>query len=257
MRTHDGPLNSTCKTLVIALSFIAWLAACHPALAAPHDIKVDTDSITDEGEHALEIQGNVARPAPANRRGHVWQLMPEYSHGFARNWEVSLQLPFSRVRDDFYANGASAEVRYVAPHDPDRGWYWGGNAQAAYASLIREGSSWALELVPVIGARFAKFHFALNLGFEIPITGEDSKVTFGPAAMLTHALNARNEVGFEYYSDLGPLKNFAPRDEQERTLYAVWNHNGRSVDFSLGVGRGLTDSSDRWVLKAITQFELK
>ena len=47
-----------------------------------------------------------------------------------------------------------------------------------------------------------------NWSGEWVIGGVESKVTFQPAAMLTYAVNARNELGFEYYSDLGPLKNF-------------------------------------------------
>lgn len=76
--------------------------------------------------------------------------------------------------------------------------------------------------------------------------------------MATHAVNYdRNEVGFEYYFDLGPLRNFAPREEQERTLYAVWNRKQQSFDLNIGIGRGLTDASDRWVLKAAMGFDLK
>jgi hypothetical protein len=245
------------RTIAIAVTLLACLAACQRALSAPHDIKVHTDEITDEGGHKLEVHANVARPVPDNRRGHVWQMMPEYSHGFARNWALSLQLPFSRVGDNFYANGAAAEVLYVAPHDEERGAYFGVNVELSYASPIGERSSWALELVPIAAARFGKFHFAVNFGLEIPIAGVDSKVTFQPAAMLTYALNARNEIGFEYYSDLGPLKNFAPHAEQERTLYAIWNRKQRSFDLNLGIGRGLTDSSDRWVLKAMAELGFK
>jgi hypothetical protein len=238
------------KALVVAMTLFVPLAVCPHAFAAPHDIKVDTNEITEQGAHALEVHMNVARPAPDNRRGHVWQLMPEYSYGYARNWALALQLPLSRVGDNFYANGAGAEVQYVAPHDNERGGYWGASVKLVYASPIGERSSWALELVPIAGTRSGKFHFAVNLGLAIPIGGAESKVTFQPAAMLAYAVNARNGIGFEYYSDLGPLKNFAPRDEQERTLYAVWNRTQQSFNLNLGIGRGLTHSSDRWVLKA-------
>ena len=239
------------------MTLLACLAACERALAAPHDIKVHSDEMTEEGEHALEVHANIARPSPDGRRGHVWQAMPEYTYGFARNWALSLQLPFSKVGDNYYANGAGAEVLYIAPHDKARGAYWGINAELAYASPIGERSSWVLELVPIAATRFGKFHFAANLGLEIPITGGESKVTFQPAAMLTYAVDSRNELGFEYYSDLGPLKNFAPRDEQERTLYAVWNRKQHSFDLNLGIGRGLTHASDRWVFKAMAEFEVK
>ena len=257
MHTAESAQHPVPKALAVAMTLLVSLAVCQRAFAAPHDIKVHTDEITGESAHTLEVHANVARPAPDNRRGHVWQAMPEYAYGFARNWALSLQLPFSKVGDNYYANGAGAEVQYVAPHDKERGAYWGFNVELAYASPIGERSSWALELVPIAATRFGKFHFAVNLGVDLPIAGGESKVTFRPAAMLTYALNARNEIGFEYYSDLGPLKNFAPRDEQERTLYAVWNRRQRSFDLNLGIGRGLTHSSDRWVLKAIAEIDIK
>jgi hypothetical protein len=58
----------------------------------------------------------------------------------------------------------------------------------------------------------------------------------------------------EYYQDLGPLKDHLPKEEQSRVLYVAWDGKIGKSDINVGLGRGLTDSSDRWVLKMIYEF---
>lgn len=228
------------------------------ALAAPHEIEVFTDEITGFKEHALEVHANVSRSradATAAKRT-VFQAMPEYSYGVARNWDVSVQLPTSHTNGAFYSNGINVELQFIAPHH-EQNFYWGFNTELRYASPVAERQFWTVEIISILGRRVGRWHGALNLGIEIPLSGEQRTVTFEPAAMLTYAATARSSVGLEYYADLGPLRRFAPRDEQSRTVYAVWNYRGRGFDVNAGVGRGLTDSSDRWVLKTIFGFEFE
>jgi hypothetical protein len=40
-------------------------------------------------------------------------------------------------------------------------------------------------------------------------------------------------------------------------VYAVWNYDGDNFDLNLGIGRGMTDSSDQWVFKTAIEFRFK
>jgi hypothetical protein len=58
-------------------------------------------------------------------------------------------------------------------------------------------------------------------------------------------------LGVEYYNDIGTLANRLPREEQNRTLYAVVEVERNSWSLNFGVGRGLTTATDDWTAKAI------
>ena len=63
-------------------------------------------------------------------------------------------------------------------------------------------------------------------------------------------------VGLEYYSLLGPVTGFDARSHQLHQLFATGTTELPSrVEASLGIGRGLTRNSDRWVVA--TRLELK
>ena len=101
------------------------------AAAAPEEIKVFTDELAGYGESTLEAHVNKAS------RGAPLQLMPEYSYGVRRDWELSLQLPLA-LQDGVRGNGYRAELQYIAPHDNAAGFYWGVNFELAHISRAGE-----------------------------------------------------------------------------------------------------------------------
>ena len=54
--------------------------------------------------------------------------------------------------------------------------------------------------------------------------------------------------------DAGPLRSRLPSYLQSRVLYLAWDGKIGKSDINVGVGRGFTDASDRWVLKAVYEF---
>jgi hypothetical protein len=242
-------------------SFVAatLLVACTRAFAAPHEIEIETDGIAGRGEHALSLHANVARPGKndPDREHKVVRVMPEYAYGFARHWQVALQLPATHVAGDFQGNGARAEVKYVAPHDEERGLYWGAASKISYSNELADMGLWTLELTPILGGRAGRWHFALNAGVTLRLSGTQREVELSPAAMAMFKVNDRHDVGVEYYTALGPLKRFLPGEERTHLLFAAWSYEGSGVDLNVGIGRGFTDGSDSWVAKMILGMKLK
>jgi hypothetical protein len=64
-----------------------------------------------------------------------------------------------------------------------------------------------------------------------------------PASRASSAKISR--VGLEYYTDLGPLQNWSPFNEQQHDIYAVVDFKIGRFDVNAGVGYGLTAGSDR------------
>jgi hypothetical protein len=235
------------------------LVACTPAFGAPHEIEIETDGIAGVGERVLTVHANVGRPGTnhPDREHRVVRVMPELSYGFTRHWQLSLHLPASHIAGDFQANGARMEVKHVAPHDAQRGPYWGAVAHVSYSKALPEQGLWTLEVTPIVGARAGKWHYVINAGLELRLSGTQRAVEFAPAGMAMFELNDRHQIGVEYYSAFGPLKRFLPNEERSRALFAAWNYEGGGVDLNVGVGRGFTDASDSWVAKMILGMKLR
>jgi hypothetical protein len=205
------------------------------ATAAPNEIKVFTDELASYGQHTLETHANKASRAGravAGRRTPL-QVMPEYSYGIWHNWEFSLQLPAAFGRDGSALEGYRAELQYVAPHDHYEGFYWGLNFEFA---------------------RLDRWHLVANPGLDKAVSGASGSVNFQPAAKIACRALEQNYFGIEYYVEAGPLRNRISRNEQSRVLYLAWDGKLGKSDINLALGRGTTDSSDRWVLKMIYEF---
>jgi len=233
---------------------LAWACAAPAAsLAAPNEIKVFTDELARPGEHTLEVHANKTSSAGAKAEEPrtPLQLMPEYSYGIAPNWEASLQLPFSFPEQDVRLEGYRAELQYVAPHDGDRGLYWGANAELARIEKSGQAGFWSAELIAILGYRAGRWHLAANPALEQRLTGDARTTSFTPAAKVSYVVAGRNALGAEYYLE---APRGSSREKQSQMLYVAWDAKLGDSDLNVGVGRGLTDASDRWVLKMIYEI---
>jgi len=239
---------------LIVLWLLPWLPLL--AVAAPNEIKVFTDELAGYGEHTLETHVNRASRAGPNARigATPLQVMPEYSYGVWRNWELSLQLPVSVEQDRLKTNGYRGELQYIAPHDEDRGWYWGFNVE--FANLARPGEQrvWNAELVPIVGLRIDRWHLVANPSLARALSGSERRISFEPATKIAYEVTGKNYVGLEYYVDAGPLRRPLPNDQRSQVLYFAWDGKLGKSDINIGIGRGFTDASDRWVIKIVFEF---
>ena len=153
---------------------------CAPILAfsAPNEIKVFTDELANYGEHTLETHANKASRAgsKAENRATPFRVMPEYSYGIWHNWELSFQLPVAVDENRLNANGYRGELQYVAPHDDERGPYWGFNFEVANQARSGEERVWNVELVPIVGLRIDRWHLVANPGLSLVLSSPRRKL---------------------------------------------------------------------------------
>src|SRR2546423_5143788 len=76
------PKNYWMAAIIVAVWVLAGLLIVTAVLAAPNEIKVFTNELADYRESTLETHANKASRGPL-------QVMPEYSYGIWRNWELS------------------------------------------------------------------------------------------------------------------------------------------------------------------------
>lgn len=237
---------------------VFWLLPWLPllAVAAPNEIKVFTDELAAYGKRTLETHANKASRAGPNAENKAtpFQVMPEYSYGIWRNWEFSLQLPVAVQQDQLRTNGYRGELQYVAPHDADQGCYWGANFEFANHSRNGEQRLWNAELIPIFGLRVDRWHLVANPGISRPLSGSARKINFEPAAKLAYRAFGKNYFGVEYYLEAGPIQRWLPSDQRSQVLYLAWDGKISKSDINIGLGRGFTGASDRWVLKTVFEF---
>jgi hypothetical protein len=62
----------------------------------------------------------------------------------------------------------------------------------------------------------------------------------------------------EYYGALGPVTGFDPAPDQQHQVFAAVDLNvSPRWEINIGVGRGLTAGTDRWLVKTIFGYRLE
>ena len=241
-----------------ALALFVTLFGTVIAQAAPYEITVLTDELTEPGDHAIELHLNLFKPAPRadSASGKVAQSLLEYSFGLSKTMQLSVQLPVSRVAGRWYGNGIRGELQYVAPHDDDDGGYWGVRGEVGYDRPVGEASVVAVEVLPIIGYRAGRWHFVANPSLNRAINGNNRRIQFDPAAKLSYRVADHHHLGAEYYVEGGPLRHLLPRQQRREVGYLVWDGVFGKMGFNVGVGRHMTSTSDRWVVKMIVAIPM-
>jgi hypothetical protein len=89
----------------------------------------------------------------------------------------------------------------------------------------------------------------INPAFERGLGTGKHEWEFEPRAQLEYALRDEDAIGLEYYSVLGPVSGFDARSHQRHQLFVTGKTELPSgMEAAIGVGRGLTRNSDRWVI---------
>ena len=233
---------------------LAWLPLAAGAISP--DLKVSTDDLNEKGEHFVEFQANKAsRAGPALDDARVpFQVLAEYSYGITDHWQVAVKLPFAR-ESGLKSLGGSMEVRYLPAHDATKGGYWGVDFSAGRArALPRDPQVSAMDIQPVLGYRAWGWHFAANLGVSFPGSGEDRRATFATKLKAGRRVG-EHELGVEHFLEGGPVRDALPRSQRREYLFFVWDKVVGN-ELNVGLGRGLTDSSERWIIKAVYSFQI-
>lgn len=250
---------------IVALCLGAFF--CPPALAAPDEIQVYLDDIREPGEAGLELHLNYVpkgRSTPDYEGEipphHVFRLMPEISFGIAPNWDVGLYLPFQTSPDgSVYSNAARLRLKYLAPTQDTKPFFWGVNLEAGYVPLRVSEDRYAAELRGFTGYRNGPWLFAVNPIFGFALSGPNKSSTpeFDLNFKVAREINDEWALGFEHYAGFGPINNMYSSSQQDHVFYLVADFERKGFGVNFGVGRGLTNASDDWVVKAIISIPLK
>jgi hypothetical protein len=240
------------------------LAAClllaGPALAAPEEVQVYMNEMSQPGEFGLDVHANYVPSgahepdyAGAQLARHTLRLTPEFSYGWTRNLELGAYLLTSRDADGRYnVDGEKLRLKFIAPQAQDNPFFYGANLELGRVAHRLDENPWNGELKGIAGYKGKRWTAALNANLDFKVAGPvTSAATLELASKLAYEVAPGTQLGFESYNELGEARRPGRLGQYTHTTYAVLDTSVRGWDLNLGVGRGYKAASDRWVLKAI------
>jgi hypothetical protein len=245
-----------------------------PALAGPlaaqefrDEIQVYADDIQKPGRFGLELhlnrllQGPKDAPPGLPFNGST-NLTPEFSYGLLPSLDVGLYLPTALDTDHHYRfSGPKLRMKWL-PVRPEReeapGAFLGLNLELARTNRSFSDVMWAAELRVLAGARTEDWLLALNPVFTWPLSDGQGRGTpdFSTAWKATFTRWKKAAPGLEFYAEHGPLNHLDSLRGQNQRLFATLDVDQAPFVFNVGLGRGLTATSERWTLKFIFEIPL-
>ena len=234
---------------------------------ANYEIQVYGSSLVDPGHTMVELHSNFTvdgRAAAVDGllpTNHAFHETLEITHGFTPWLECGFYV-FTSARDGQGWNwvGDHIRPRVAVPES----WHWpvgvSLSQEIGYQRRIFSTDTWTWEIRPIVDKQMGRWYWALNPALEKAITGENAGRgwEFSPNAQVTYDFTAQVTGALEYYGALGPVAGFDPAPEQQHQLFAAVDLNvSPKWEINLGVGRGFTDSTDRWLVKTIFGYRLE
>jgi hypothetical protein len=245
---------------------IRFLIACFmaaallpPCQAAPEEIQVYLDDMSKPGKFGVDVHNNYvvsgteepAYPGELPPR-HVYRLTPEFYYGLTETLELGLYVLTTRGPESgAHLDGGKVRLKYIAPHDPEVGLFWGLNLEVGRTSLRVSELPWNAELKGILGYRTGPWAIAVNPNIDWSLSKHGGPVLASLDGKVAYAIAKETKVGFETYNELGPLSHLQSLSRNSKTLYAVVDQELGGFDLNAGLGRGITQEADRWVMKLI------
>lgn len=241
------------------------LFVARPASAFdPFEIQVYDGEASAPGEAGLELHAN---HVPLGQRTSAGPELPthqrtnltlEPSLGITKSWELGAYLQGSIGRSGaFDWAGYKLRTKFVTPP----GWHshvrLGVNFELGQIPSKFNADTWNIEIRPIIAWEGESWHFAFNPNVAAPVAGcaDESQCRIPelePAAMALKKFEGVLSTGFEYYGSLGPVNGMLPVSQQSHYVFAALNVLAlEGWELNMGVGRGLTEASDTYIVKTI------
>ncbi len=115
-----------------------------------------------------------------------------------------------------------------------------------------------LELRPIIEKDFGRFSIMANPKFEKVLAGagRHQGFEFGYVAGVRYRWTRRLSPGLEFHGGAGLINHTDPIGEQQHYVFPViWGELPHGLEYSFGVGYGLTHGSDHLIVKLNLELE--
>jgi len=252
-------LNQT--TIVLSAFFVLATSA---QAQQGYEFEVYGASVPARGSGELELHTNfvpsgsqLVDDAEGRATHRALRSSLELSTGLASWLEASVYaVTYARSGAGIQYVGNRARLTAVAPRRWNLPFDAGLSQEIGYARAGYAENRWGYEITPILGKDVGRLSFLLNPAFERGMGAGNQKWEFEPRGRFGYALGGEQSVGLEYYSVLGPVSGLDSLSHQRHQLFATGKTELSSgVEAGLGIGRGLTRNSDRWVVTTRLEVE--
>lgn len=258
--------NVTCCRLSLCLwaTAIALVAMPVLALAQTDEIQVYDSAIADKGKFNVMLHNNFTPSGQKDRAfpGAIisdksYNAVAEWAYGVTDWFEAGLYMPlYSFSKDGPSFNGFKLRALFVKPHADDHKFVFGVNFEFSVNQKQWDQRRFTSEIRPIVGWHLKPVDIIINPILDTSYLGGIKSLDFAPSVRAAYNLNPKWAVSAEEYADFGPLRDFAPARDQSHQIFAVVNHDGKSLSVEAGIGFGLTSASDKVTIKLMLGHDL-
>lgn len=186
---------------------------------------------------------------------HALHETVEITHGFNDWFEVGFYI-FTSARS---GSGWEWVGDHIRPRvrAPAR-WKWpvgvSLSTEIGYQRAKFSPDTWNWEIRPIIDKQAGRWYLAFNPAFDRSFHGPGTRkgVGFSPNFKVGYDFTKKVNAGFEYYGAFGPVGDFDPPGEQQQQFFPSVDLNlSPKWEVDLGVGVGVTRSTDHLIVKTI------
>ena len=203
------------------------------------------DNYTPNGRTAPDFPGGIVP-------NHTLNGVPEWAYGVTNWLEAGLYLPLYSLSGNgsLTYNGFKLRTLFVVPDAADRKFFYGVNFEFSWNTAHWDQRRNTQEIRPILGWHLGDVEIIVNPILDNSWEGF-SRLDFAPATRVAYNLSKVWAVGAEEYDDFGQLRGFNAASRQQHQLFGVFDFKGSPWTIEGGAGVGLTNSTDRLVLKLI------
>ena len=213
------------------------------------------------GEYSAELHANYTAEGHKSS-GFSTEIPPnqtlrttlEPALGLTRYWELGayLQSAYDKNSQAHFA-GTKLRTKILLPKRAPSPLFLGINTEIGWVPDKFEESRWSAELRPIIGWKPGRWLFDVNpiLNWSLSGGAQSASPAFEPAGKIRFDTRRGYGLGVEYYGGLGEINHMPRAQEQEHTLYAIFDLLEHPTEMNIGLGRGLTAATNDWTIKTI------
>jgi hypothetical protein len=253
-----------------AIAALIWALISGDRAAAQDlfEIQVYPYQTVEPGRTMVEMHTNFfpgkeidAPPGEFANRHQVHTTL-EVTHGFTRYVECAGYLVTAAHVPGHGGEFAGARIRprFRLPETPDLFFNVSLSFELGFNQREFEANTHTLEIRPIVEHEEGRFYLSINPNFSKALKGpdEDEGPEFEPGVKLAWNVTPIIVAGVEYYAATGTLTNLLPREDQRHMIFPTLDLDvSPDWELNFAVGRGLTGSSERWILKSIVGYRFK
>lgn len=181
----------------------------------------------------------------------------EITHGFNEWFETGFYVFTSIQNGTWYYAGSHIRPRIAVPEKYHLPVGLSLSTEFGWVRPNLSADTWTWEIRPIVDKKIEKWYLAFNPAIEKSFRGPEQPrgYEFSPDFKFSYDVTKKVAAGMEYYGALGPITGFDPvRDEQHQIFPDVDIDFGKNWEFNFGVGLGVTQATERLIVKAILGY---